>query len=213
MPKATHAPITPVVALASDTPHTPPPHNAPGFSAALLGRQLGLAKDRQHRLDILTMQLGAEQHRDPLDRRRLERRHAKAAQVATDRHCDALEDAILSCRPETVADAAVQVLVVAARIDGFSTTNLGKEAVAELETLSAVLTGILRVVAGAGGVTLAEVGGRHYTSSTWNDPWPALDLSAVAPDCREDGCDVCIDGSAACGGAGADEPLPTKAAA
>ncbi len=159
------------------------------FSILALGRRLGAMREREHLLDVLGHQVGTEPIHAPLDRRRLAQRHAKKAHAATAANCDALEELILTSRAETLGDALVQAMVASSWLGLLAKDEEGQTRA----KVDASLQGVVRVLARETGLSLAELGGRFY-SSTWADPWPDVDVSAVTSDTRAD-VDCCIDGS------------------
>ena len=159
-----------------------------------LGLQLGMMRRESHLLDILTTRMGGEDSNSPMDAKRLAQRHASTAQDAVTEQCYALEDLILSSRAQDAADAVVQVLITAARLDRLTGAPDRASAEAEERRLWRALQGATRALAQATGVQLDDLGGRFYASS-WCDPWPEVDLSIVHT--GEDSIDRCIDGTGA----------------
>ena len=164
----------------------------PPYSILALGRRLGALRIETDKLEELSIELGEEGAHDPFDASRLARRHAKAAHDATEQHCGALEDLILSSRAEDAQGALVQVLIATCRLHIIAREG---EPHTERDRVGGALQSAVRALAAALGIKLIEVGGPFY-ASTWCDRWPAVDAAGIEED--EPGLSLgSIDGSMA----------------
>ena len=164
------------------------------FSIAALGKRLAALRHEANLLDVLTVKLGREVQDSPLDARRLAQRHAEAAHLAVEEHCEALEGLILRSRAETPADAVTQIMVVSAQLECIRNGTADDERDQSQRIAYAGLQSALRALATSLSIPLADLGG-VYHASTWCDRWPNVITTDVQSNAKVDHREAAIDGS------------------